>query len=187
LHNDSSDNLLANEVSVYLVSTSSFFPCRPKPKLPNSKQSTQNIPDLHLKQTSLVVLLDVHVDGEMCVDISHLVLETLRDTDDQVVDERSDCAEGGDVLSGTVVQLDLDDILLGMREVDCQVVEVLGELACSLSVRIPSCLHMLPICCVPRGPSTVTSRDLMVTLTIRGQQVSNCPSFNAPARIVCGR
>ncbi len=106
----------------------------------------------------------------MCVDISHLIFETLCDTDYQVVDESSNRAEGGDVLSGTVVQLNLDDILLGMREVDRQVVEVLGELACSFSVRIPSCLQMLPICCVPRGPSTVTSRDLMVTLTIRGNK-----------------
>ena len=109
--------------------------------MPTSKPSQlrarhSNIPDLHLKQTGLAVLLDVHVDGEMCVDISHLVLESLGDTDDQVVDERSDCAEGGDVLSGTVVQFDLDDILLGMREVDRQVVEVLGELACTIPVRI---------------------------------------------------
>jgi hypothetical protein len=73
----------------------------------------------------------------MCVDVSHLVLEALGDTDDQVVDESADCAEGGDVLSGTVVQLNVDDILLWVREVDCQMVEVLSELACS-SVS-PSC------------------------------------------------
>jgi hypothetical protein len=66
----------------------------------------------------------------MCVDVSHLVLETLGDTNDQVDDESTDCSEGGDVLSGTVVQLDVDDILLWLREVDCQMVEVLGELAC---------------------------------------------------------
>lgn len=103
----------------------------------------------------------------MCVDVSHLVLESLGDTDDQVVDERSDCAEGGDVLSGTVVQFDLDDILLGMREVDRQVVEVLGELACTIPVRISPAFHIPQIWCVPRGPSTVTSRDFMTTLTIR--------------------
>jgi len=65
----------------------------------------------------------------MCVDISHLVLEALGDTDDQVVDEGSDCAEGSDVLSGTVVQFDVDNILLWVGEVDGQVVEVLRELA----------------------------------------------------------
>jgi hypothetical protein len=81
-----------------------------------------------------------------------------------------------------VVQFDLDDILLGMREVDRQVVEVLGELACTISVRIMSSLHISPICCVPRGPSTVTSLDLMVTLTIREKHVSNYSS-NAPSRV----
>jgi len=96
-----------------------------------------DIPDLNLKQTGLGVLLDVDVDGEMCVDVSHLVLEALGDTDDHVVDEGTDGSEGCDVLSGTVVQLNVDDILLWVREVDCQMVEVLGELAYS-SVS-PSC------------------------------------------------
>lgn len=73
----------------------------------------------------------------MCVDISHLVLEALGDTNDQVVDESSDCAEGSDVLSGTVVQLDVDNILLWVGEVDGQVVEVLRELACKSSIRSP--------------------------------------------------
>lgn len=73
----------------------------------------------------------------MGVDVSHLVLEALGDTDNQVVDEGSDCAESGDVLSGTVVQLNVDDILLWVREVHSQVVEVLGELACPLVS--PSC------------------------------------------------
>lgn len=67
----------------------------------------------------------------MCVDISHLVLEALGDTDDQVVDEGSDGSEGCDVLPGTVVQLDVDDILLGVGEVDSQVVQVLREFAYS--------------------------------------------------------
>ena len=67
----------------------------------------------------------------MGVDVSHLVLETLGDTNDQVVDESADCSEGSHVLSGTVVQFDVDDIFLGVREVDCQMAEVLGELACS--------------------------------------------------------
>ena len=65
----------------------------------------------------------------MCVDISHLVLEALGDTNNQVVDESADCAESSDVLAGTVVQLDVDDILLWVREVDCQMAQVLGEFA----------------------------------------------------------
>jgi len=74
----------------------------------------------------------------MRVDVSHLVFKALSDTDDQVIDERSNCAEGGDILSCAVVEFDLDDIFLGMREVDRQVVEVLGELAYTFSVRISS-------------------------------------------------
>jgi len=67
----------------------------------------------------------------MCVDISHLVLEALCDTDDHVVDEGSDGSEGSDILSGAVVEFNVDNILLGVREVDCQVAEVLGEFTCS--------------------------------------------------------
>lgn len=88
-----------------------------------------HIPDLNLVQASLRVLVDIDVDGEMCVDISHLVLVALGNADDQVVDERADCAEGRNVLPGAVVQLDVDDLLLGVREVDRQMVEVLRELA----------------------------------------------------------
>jgi len=89
-----------------------------------------HIPDLDLVQTGLAVLLDIDVDWEMCVDVSHLVSVTLGDTDDQVVDESADSSESGDVLAGTMVQFDVDDILLWVREVDCQMLEVLYELAC---------------------------------------------------------
>jgi hypothetical protein len=65
----------------------------------------------------------------MGVHVSHLVLVALGDTNDQVVDEGSDGSEGSDVLSGAVVEFDVNNILLGAREVDCQVAEVLDELA----------------------------------------------------------
>lgn len=65
----------------------------------------------------------------MGVDVSHLVLEALRDTDDQVVDVGSDGSEGSDVLARAVVDLDADDILLWLGEVDSQMAQVLGELA----------------------------------------------------------
>jgi hypothetical protein len=65
----------------------------------------------------------------MGIDVSHLVLETLRDADNQVIDQCSDCAESSDVLAGAVVELDVDDILLGVREVDCEMAKVLAELA----------------------------------------------------------
>lgn len=88
-----------------------------------------NVPDLNLKQSSLRVLVNVDVDGEMCVDISHLVLEAPGDANDQVVDEGSDSSEGSNVLSRAVVELDVDDVLLWVGEVDSQVVQVLRELA----------------------------------------------------------
>lgn len=66
----------------------------------------------------------------MGIDVSHLVLESLGDANDQVVDEGSDGSEGSNILSGTVVQLDVDDVLLGVGEADCQVAEILLQLAC---------------------------------------------------------
>jgi hypothetical protein len=123
-----------------------------------------NIPDLYLEQTSLVVLVNVDVDGEMCVDESHLVLESFCDTDDQVVDESADSSESSNILSRTMVQFDVDYILLGLGEVDGQMVEVLCELAYSsvntVSVSLPFDGS------IPRGPSTVINLDLIWTLTI---------------------
>lgn len=93
----------------------------------------EDIPDLDLKVARLVVLVKVDVDGEMGVDVSHLVLEALRDTDDQVVDVGSDGSEGSDILARAVVDLDADDILLWLGEVDSQMAQVLGELAYNCS------------------------------------------------------
>ena len=87
------------------------------------------IPDLNLKLAGLIVLLNVDVDGKVSVDVTHLVLETLGDTDDQIVDDGADGTEGSDTLTGTVVHLNGDDILLGAAEGDGNVGEVLDELA----------------------------------------------------------
>ena len=65
----------------------------------------------------------------MCVDVSHLVLEALGDANDHVVDEGSDSSEGSNVLSRAMVEFDIDNILLWVREVDGQVVQVLREFA----------------------------------------------------------
>ena len=88
-----------------------------------------DIPDLNLEKPGLAILVDVDVDREMGVDISHLVPETSRDTNDQVVDERSDCSESSDVFARTVVHLDDDLVFLRVCEADCQVLEALHELA----------------------------------------------------------
>lgn len=90
---------------------------------------TEEVTDLNLSAVGLGVLLDVDVDGEMGVDVTHLVQEAAGDTDDQVVDDGADGTEGSDTLAGTVVQLDGDDLLLGAAEGDGDVGEVLDELA----------------------------------------------------------
>jgi hypothetical protein len=124
------------------------------------------IPDLNLPQTSLVVLVQIHIDGEMCIDVSHLVLEAFCDANNQVVDKSSDRSESSNIFASTMVELDVDDVLLGVREVDCEMAEVLGELALE-GVRL--WLLKTRFCAIPRGPSTVTSLDLIVTLTITSE------------------
>jgi hypothetical protein len=72
----------------------------------------------------------------MGVDVAHLVLEALGNTNDHVVDEGADGTESGDILTGTVVDLKSDDVGLDLGEVDGDVAEVLGELACSIPPRL---------------------------------------------------
>ena len=88
-----------------------------------------DLPDLNLPDAGLRVLVQVDVDGEMGVDVAHLVLVALGDADDQVVDEGADGAEGSDALARAVVELDLDEVLLGVGEGNSQVAEGLLELA----------------------------------------------------------
>lgn len=79
---------------------------------------------------SLLVDVKVDVDGEMGIDVTHLVLEALGDTDDQVVDKGADGAESGNVLAVAMVDLEANNALLDDGEVDGDVTQVLGELAC---------------------------------------------------------
>lgn len=108
----------------------------------------------------------------MGVDVTHLVLEALGDTDDQVVDQGSDGSERGDVLSRAVVNLNANNILLRSREVNRDVAQVLGKLACFSpldSFAPPGYIFAIVMAVdgiVPRGPSTVTLRDLIWTLTV---------------------
>lgn len=104
MHDNSSNDLLANEVPNYHLSAlcSYHFP-HLVPSHYSRGSKCPHIPDLDLPEISLVVLLQVDVNGEMGIDVSHLVLEAFRDTNDQVVDQRSDGAESGDILAGTVV------------------------------------------------------------------------------------
>jgi hypothetical protein len=96
---------------------------------PAHKLLANEVPDLDLELIGLAVLLNVDVDGEMGVDVTHLVQVALCDTDNQVVDEGADGAEGSDALARAVVELDLDEVLLGVGEGDSQVTERLLESA----------------------------------------------------------
>lgn len=133
LHNDAADDLLANEVAAHTPLVSIFGPPRCIRRLVFQilleRDSFPNVPDLDLEVASLGVLLNVDVDGEMGIDVAHLVLEALGDTDDQVVDDGADGTESGNVLAVAMVNLETDDALLDDGEVDGDVAEVLNELA----------------------------------------------------------
>ena len=75
------------------------------------------------------MLLKIHIDRKVSVDISHLVLESFRHADDEVVDDGADCAESCDGFAAAVVHFDVDDGFAGVGEADGQVVEVFGEFA----------------------------------------------------------
>lgn len=106
--------------------------------MPLPKRATDvHIPDLNLVQAGVLVLLQVDVDGEMGIDVSHLVLVSFGDTDDQVVDERSDRSQSSHIFPGTVVQLDVDDVLGRVGEGDGQMSKVLDQFACCNRVNWP--------------------------------------------------
>lgn len=62
-----------------------------------------NVPNIDLEKPSLRILLDVDINGKMGVDISHLILEALRNADNQVVDDGFDSSERSNILAGTMV------------------------------------------------------------------------------------
>lgn len=43
-------------------------------------------------QTCIIIFLDVDVDGEMSIDVTHFVFVALGHADDEVVDKRLDCS-----------------------------------------------------------------------------------------------
>lgn len=74
------------------------------------------VTDLNLEKTSLGIFLDVNVDGKMGVDISHLVLVALGDSYYEVVDDGSDRPQSGNALPRSMVEFDVDGVLLGLFE-----------------------------------------------------------------------
>ena len=96
---------------------------------PSNDLLSNEVSDLNLPLVVVLVLLQVDVDGEMGVYVTHFVLEALCDTNDQVVDQGSDSSEGSDILALAVVDLDGNGVLLGEGEVNSQVAEILDKLA----------------------------------------------------------
>ena len=94
-----------------------------------------SVPDLKFV-APCIPLLNVDVDWEMGVDVSHLVLVSFCYAGDQVLDDALDCAEGSDVLAGAMVDFDLHDVfalfVLGERECYGDVGEVFCEFACEM-------------------------------------------------------
>jgi hypothetical protein len=122
LGDDAANDLLAKEVTVLITHMISDL-------FQKIKIRDLYIPDLNLEDTSLAVLLNVHVDGKMGVDVTHLVQESAGNTDDQIVDEGTDSAEGSNTLANAVMQLDGNGALVGAAEGHGDVRKVLGKLA----------------------------------------------------------
>ena len=78
-----------------------------------------DVPDVDLVKAGFRILLDVDVNGKMCVDISHFILEAFGNADDEVVDDGFDCAKGSVALAGAVVQFDIDNVARRVGEADC--------------------------------------------------------------------
>lgn len=88
----------------------------------------EEVPDLD----ALVVARNDHVDGEMRVHGTHLVLEAHRDTLDHVVHTGFGGTQARKVLASAVPDDELEPVALGaldQTEVHRQVAKVLGELA----------------------------------------------------------
>lgn len=91
------------------------------------------VPDLNIVSVGVVVLLNVDVNGEMGIDVSHLVLVSSGHTSDEILDDRLDGSESCDILSWSVVDFDLNGILallvLWESESNSDVGEILDEFA----------------------------------------------------------
>lgn len=93
------------------------------------KLLVSNVPNVNLIKPALRILLDIDIYGKMGIDISHLVLEALSNADNQVVDDCFDRSECCDILAGTVMQFDIDDVFGRMGEADRKMGQVLRKLA----------------------------------------------------------
>ena len=112
--------------------------------------------------------LDIDVDGEMRVHISHFVLKAPRNANDEVVYEGFDSPESRHVLACTMMQLDVDDIFGGIGKTHGKMGQIFGQFPWKQGVisrqSMSVCLMEMNI---PLGPSTVTILDLIWILTMQ--------------------
>ncbi len=90
---------------------------------------SQEITDLN----NLSLLLNVNVNGEMCVDKTHLVFKALGCSGDHVHDVRGACADGSESLATAKVAIHtkfLLTFLLKEEHIHSQMLEVAREGAC---------------------------------------------------------
>lgn len=77
-----------------------------------------HVPYLDLIQARFWVIVDIDVDGEMRIDVSHFVFESSRNSNDQVIDDGLDGSESGHVLARAMMQFDIDDFFRGVGKAD---------------------------------------------------------------------
>ena len=63
----------------------------------------------------------------MCVDVSHLVFETSRDANDEIVDYCLHRSQGGYILPGAMMELNIHGVLVGMGEANSQMSHILDQ------------------------------------------------------------
>jgi hypothetical protein len=85
---------------------------------------SQEVTDLNF----LTIIVNNNVDGKMGIYVAHLVLETLGDTSDHVVDDGADSTDASNVLAVAVVDNELELLLTNGLDLHVKVTEVLGEL-----------------------------------------------------------
>ena len=71
----------------------------------------------------------------MSVHVTHLILESLGDSNNQVVDKGLNSTQSSDILARAMVHLDVNNILVWVGEANRKVLAVLHKLAYTIAIR----------------------------------------------------
>jgi hypothetical protein len=82
---------------------------------------TQEVADVNF----LTIIVNNNVDGKMGIYVTQLVLETLSDTSDHVVDDGADSTDASNVLTVAVVDNELELLLTSELDLHVKMAEVL--------------------------------------------------------------